>query len=65
MGKGFSWGYSLDSEYGAMWQKEHNAYVGKNACDRLMMAVKDKLSNANWELKYYSFWYISLPMKNI
>lgn len=36
-----------DSEYDAMWQKEHNAYVGKNACGRLMLAVRDKLSKAS------------------
>ena len=48
-----SWGKDLvedapwDSEFGAMWHKEHNAYVGKNACGRLMMAVREKLSKAS------------------
>ena len=48
-----SWGKELveeapwDAEYGAMWHKEYNAYVGKNACGRLMMAVRDKFSQAS------------------
>ena len=48
-----SWGKNLveeapwDAEYGAMWHKEYNAYVGKNACGRLMMAVRDKFSQAS------------------
>ena len=35
-----------DAEYGATWMKEFNAYVGKNACGRLMMDVRAKLSKA-------------------
>lgn len=48
-----SWGKDLveeapwDSEYGAMWFNEYNFYVGKNACGRLMMAVREKLSKAS------------------
>ena len=31
-----------DAEFGAMWIKEHNAYVGKNACGRMMMNVRNR-----------------------
>lgn len=33
-----------DSEYGTTWLKEYNAYVGKNACGRIMMEVRKQHS---------------------
>lgn len=43
-----SWGKDLvedapwDAEYGAIWSKKEQAYVGVNACGRLMMKVREE-----------------------
>ena len=34
-----------DNEYGAVWDKGLQAYVGKNACGRYMMKVRENALN--------------------
>ena len=34
-----------DNEYGAVWDKDLQSYVGKNACGRLMMKVRENALN--------------------